>query len=228
MLRALTLASLTSVAIASGARGAPELHVVRDTASPSHVHSNLQAATIYVMGFEAGQAVQGFAGTPLHPLVVTTTSPDGFWNDPGNWPLTDGNSPFAILQNLHMDAPPLDSGWLPQGGGSPFGNPIGDGAVDVAAFARFDSGANTIAQTFSMLSLEMGGVPVTSDTMVPVLQITWSRDHSASVGFTLVMNTPGSEHHFFVTIPPVPGPSALLAMLGLAGVLGLRVRRHCS
>jgi hypothetical protein len=113
----------------------------------------------------------------------------------------------------------IDTGFLPADGNSPFGTPGGEISFgSPAAFAI--TGVNTIHPKMSWLSGEPDGFAVDSSSVIPLLRLTWSASHSATVSSLLVMKTPGESVPMSITIP---GPSSL-AMLMLSIGFGMRRR----
>ena len=197
------------IALNCGATYAATLQAQVNNTSAFLVANGLQSAVISLTGFSDGQSVQGIVGTFDTPWTVTTTGQAFFNFTPGAGPEWSGGG--------------FDSGFLPSDGNSPFGTPGGDITFgSPAAFAI--TGIDTIHPQMSWLSAEPGGVPVNSSTVLPLLRLTWSNAHSATVSFLLVMNTPGESVPMSITIP-VPGPSALAICCLMAGV-GRRRARH--
>ena len=191
--------------------GAATLQAQVNNTNAFLVANGLQSAVISLTGFSDGQSVQGIVGTFDTPWTVTTTG-SGFSNS------IAGVGP-------EWSGPGFDSGFLPSDGRSPFGTPGGDliSFGSPAAFAI--TGTNTIHPKMTWLSLDPNGVAVDSSTVIPILRLTWSNAHSATVSFFLVMNTPGESVPMSITIPAVPGPSVLATCCVVAGV-GRRRARH--
>lgn len=210
-----TYAIATAIALAvatSTATADPLLQLNIDDTSPFLVDNDLMSVTISITGFEDGERVLGITGTPGQMFFVSTTHPDGFWNRESAFPFLDGESYLAgnadfepFVSNIRFDSGFLDPNGI-------FGTPMGGPGEDVTAFARFSSGGITGSTSFAWMTLDPHGYAVDSNTILPVMRLTFNRFYGATFGFILVTDL--GEYYYAI---PSPGGLALLGLLAVAG-----------
>ena len=193
-----------------------EIHiqVTVNSTDPWLVQNGLMSAVIALTGFENGQAVQGLHGFHEFPWQVSTTAPGGFFNIDSipRDRIFDGEQPFAAAPFLQQYVGPSarwDSGLLPAtpGASPPFGAPYDDNPnEEVGNFARFSDGSSENFAHVGWITLAVEGVPVNSTPVIPVMGLTWPGDHSATVAFTVDMNTPMMFIDMSVQILPAVTP----------------------
>ena len=186
--RSIVAGALALAVLAIHAHGAPTIQVVLDTTNVFLVANNLQRAKISLTGFNDGESIQGLIGTRAHPWRVTTTNTTGFFNvQPPPAP------PVPTIWATNY----ADSGLLPSDQNSPFGIPMGG----IGGFGSVSNGQPEILPNGFWLNANPAGFAVNSTSVLDVLQITWPRNRSTTVGFVVVMNTPPVQIPLIVVMP---------------------------